>query len=216
MQRKSNSKRKDEPWIRFVKESMTKGIETTFSMLSSLSKKNPFSLPFKIACFNFTNLTTAKSLIRAKEFELRKVAGADKKQLLSQFLSETVVLAFVALVIAIATGYLILPLFNQLSGRELNLDFTSNYDLLLLLLRLIVGVGLLAGLYPAVVLSAFKPVEVLKGKFIKSSKGVSFRKILVTLQFVVSIALIASTILVSKQYHEYAEQQSGYRYFCYL
>ena len=152
-----------------------------------------------IACFNFTNLTTARSLTRAKEVGLRKVVGADKKQLLSQFLTETFLFAFGALIIAIILAYLILPVFNQLSERELNIDFSNNYSLLLLMLLLVVGVGLLAGLYPAVVLSAFKPIEVLKGKFIKSSKGVSFRKVLVTLQFVVSIALIASTILVSRQ-----------------
>jgi putative ABC transport system permease protein len=152
-----------------------------------------------IACFNFTNLTTARSLTRAKEVGLRKVVGADKKQLLSQFLSETFLFALIALIIAVILAYLILPVFNQLSGRELNIDFGNNYSLLLLLLLLVIGVGLLAGLYPGFVLSAFKPIEVLKGKFIKSNKGISFRKVLVTLQFVVSIALIASTILVSRQ-----------------
>ena len=152
-----------------------------------------------IACFNFTNLTTAKSLTRAREVGLRKVIGADKKQLLFQFLSETVLFALIALLIAVVLAYLMLPLFNQLSGRELNIDFRNNYSLLALLIVLVVGVGLIAGLYPAVVLSAFKPIEVLKGKFVKTSEGVSFRKILVTLQFVVSIALIASTVLVSRQ-----------------
>lgn len=152
-----------------------------------------------IACFNFTNLTTARSLTRAKEVGLRKVVGADKRQLLLQFLSETVLFALIALMIGVALAYLTLPVFNQLSGRLLMLDFSNNYALPVLLFILIIGVGLLAGLYPAVALSAFKPVEVLKGKFIKSSKGVSFRKVLVTLQFVVSIALIAGTILISKQ-----------------
>ena len=152
-----------------------------------------------IACFNFTNLTTARSLTRAKEVGLRKVVGADKNQLLSQFLTETFLFALIALIIAIILAYLILPVFNQLSGKELNIDLSNNYSLLVLLLSLVIGVGLLSGLYPGFVLSAFKPIEVLKGKFIKSNKGVSFRKILVTLQFVVSIALIASTILVSRQ-----------------
>jgi putative ABC transport system permease protein len=152
-----------------------------------------------IACFNFTNLTTARSLVRAKEVGLRKVVGANNKQLLLQFLSETVLFALIAVVIAIALAYLMLPLFNQLSGRMLNIDFSKNYFLILLLVALVVGVGLMAGLYPAVVLSAFKPVEVLKGKFGKGSKGISIRKILVTLQFVVSIALIASSILVRNQ-----------------
>jgi len=163
-----------------------------------------------IACFNFTNLTTARSLTRAKEVGLRKVVGAERKQLLLQFLSETFLFALIALVIAIAFAYLILPLFNQLSGRALQFDFTDNYSLLVLLLALMFGVGLLAGLYPAVVLTAFKPVEVLKGKFIKSGKGVSFRKVLVTLQFVVSIALIASTILISKQLNFLKNKNIGF------
>src|SRR5215211_3223802 len=138
-----------------------------------------------IACFNFTNLSTARSLTRAKEVGLRKVVGADKKQLLQQFLSETTLFAFLALVFAVVIAWFVLPLFNQLSGRSLNLDFAKNYSLTGVLLALVVAVGLLAGLYPAAVLSAFKPVEVLKGKFSRSTKGVSFRKILVTLQFTV-------------------------------
>ncbi len=152
-----------------------------------------------IACFNFTNLSTARSLTRAKEVGLRKVVGAARRQLLGQFLGETIVVALISLFIAIAIAFLVLPLFNQLSQRELTMDLTGNYPLIIALIVLIISVGLLAGMYPAIVLSAFKPVEVLKGKFTKSSKGVSFRKLLVTLQFVVSIALIASTILVSRQ-----------------
>ncbi|HEY6974949.1 MAG TPA: FtsX-like permease family protein [Chitinophagaceae bacterium] len=163
-----------------------------------------------IACFNFTNLTTARSLTRAKEVGLRKVVGADKKQLLSQFLIETTLFALIALLIAIALAWLVLPLFNQLSSRQLTLDFSNNYSLYLLLVSLVTGVGLVAGLYPAVVLTAFKPVEVLKGKFIRNSKGVSFRKILVTLQFAVSIALIASTILVSNQLDFLKNKELGF------
>ena len=152
-----------------------------------------------IACFNFTNLSTARSLTRAKEVGMRKVVGAERKQLLQQFLTETTLFALLALVFAIGIAYWALPLFNQLSDRTMIFDFRSNPFLVLVLLGLVVAVGLLAGLYPAAVLSAFKPIEVLKGKFVKKSQGISFRKILVTLQFVVSIALIASTILVNLQ-----------------
>lgn len=162
-----------------------------------------------IACFNFTNLTTARSLGRAKEVGLRKVVGAAKRQLISQFLSETVLFALIALVIAVAFAWLMLPVFNQLAGTKLSIDFTNNYVLVLVLAALVVGVGLMAGLYPAVVLSAFKPVEVLKGKFTKG-KGISFRKILVTLQFVVSIALIASSILVHSQLKFLKNKNIGY------
>jgi putative ABC transport system permease protein len=163
-----------------------------------------------IACFNFTNLTTARSMARAKEVGLRKVVGADKRQLLWQFLCETSLFALIALIFAIGITYLILPFFSQLSGRELTIDFRQNYQLLIMLAMLVVGVGLVAGLYPAVVLSAFKPIEVLKGKFMRSSKGVSFRTVLVTLQFVVSIALIASTMLVNQQLHFLQNKKLGY------
>ncbi len=163
-----------------------------------------------IACFNFINLTTARSLIRAKEVGIRKVVGADKKQLLSQFLCETTLFAFIALLISIGIAYLVLPLFNQLSGRELIIDFPNNYSLIGTLVLLIIGVGLFAGLYPAAVLSAYKPIEVLKGKFIKGSGGVSFRKVLVTLQFMVSIILIASTVLVNQQLHFLQNKKVGF------
>lgn len=152
-----------------------------------------------IACFNFTNLSTARSLTRAKEVGLRKVVGAGKYQLMRQFLSETTLFALFALILGIAIAYSTLPLFNQLSGRELEIDFNKNVELTFVLISLVLIVGLLAGIYPAVILSAFKPVEVLKGKYLKSTKGVSFRKTLVTLQFVVSISLIASTVLVNQQ-----------------
>ena len=152
-----------------------------------------------IACFNFTNLSTARSLARAKEVGLRKVVGAERKQLLSQFLGETTVFALISLILAIVIAYLILPVFNRLSDRELHMDFGNNYSLVIVLILLVVGVGLVAGSYPAAILSAFKPAEVLKGKFSKGSKGVSFRKLLVTLQFMVSIGLIACTILVNRQ-----------------
>lgn len=163
-----------------------------------------------IACFNFTNLSTARSLTRAKEVGLRKVVGADKKQLLGQFLGETTLFAVISLLLAIIISLVVLPLFNQLSDRDLHVDFSKNYALIITLILLVVGVGLLAGLYPAAVLSAFRPVEVLKGKFSKSSKGALFRKLLVTLQFAVSIILIASTILVSRQLNFLRNKKLGF------
>src|SRR4030095_4860683 len=163
-----------------------------------------------IACFNFTNLTTAGSLKRAKEVGLRKVVGAEKKQLLSQFLGETVLFALIALAVAILLAYLVLPLFSQLAGRDLSIDFRNNYSLLLLLVVLVLGVGLLAGLSPAVVLSGFRPIEVLKGKFLKTGKGVPFRKVLVTVQFAVSIALIASTVIATRQLNFLQTKNPGF------
>jgi putative ABC transport system permease protein len=163
-----------------------------------------------IACFNFTNLSTARSLVRAKEVGLRKVIGATRKQLLAQFLGETTLFAFISLLLAVIITYLLLPLFNQLSQRQLQIDFSKNYALSAVLVSLVISVGLFAGLYPAIILSAFKPIEVLKGKFIKGSKGVSFRKLLVTSQFVVSIALIAATVLVYRQLNFLQNKKLGF------
>ncbi|MBD0376427.1 MAG: ABC transporter permease, partial [Flavisolibacter sp.] len=163
-----------------------------------------------IACFNFTNLSTARSLTRAKEVGLRKVVGAERKQLMVQFLGESVLFACIALIVAVGITIIALPLFNRLSGRQLSFDWSNNYVLFILFVLLILFVGLLAGIYPAAVLSSFKPVEVLKGRFQKSAKGVSFRKVLVTLQFVVSIGLIASTIIVNRQLHFLQNKKLGF------
>ena len=163
-----------------------------------------------IACFNFINLSTASSLTRAKEVGLRKVVGAERQQLMRQFLSETTLFALISLLLAVGITFLVLPLFNKLSDRELSIDFSGNYVLIVVLIALVIAVGLLAGLYPAALLSGFKPVEVLKGKFLKNSKGISFRKLLVTLQFVVSIGLIASTILVNRQLNFLQNKKLGF------
>jgi putative ABC transport system permease protein len=146
-----------------------------------------------IACFNFTNLSTARSLSRAKEVGLRKVVGAERSQLVKQFLGEAGFFAIISLAIALVIAFLVLPVFNQLSERQLSLDLNRNLSLVIMLFLLVLFVGLLAGIYPAVILSSFKPVEVLKGKIFRTSKKISFGKVLVTLQFVVSIVLIAAT-----------------------
>jgi putative ABC transport system permease protein len=152
-----------------------------------------------IACLNFMNLSTVRSLKRAKEVGMRKVVGAEKLQLIRQFLAESVLIAFFALIVSLIIVVLALPVFNQLSERTLKINFFDNYTFILLLISLTGIVGLISGIYPASVLSSFKPVEVLKGSFQKSIKGNALRKVLVTLQFVISITLIASTILVYKQ-----------------
>lgn len=152
-----------------------------------------------IACFNFTNLSTARSLSRAKEVGLRKVVGAERTQLMKQFLGEAGFFAIISLAIALGIAYLVLPVFNQLSERQLSLDLSRNLSLVIMLFLLVLFVGVLAGIYPAVILSSFKPVEVLKGKLFKTGRKISFGRILVTLQFVVSIVLIAATILVNQQ-----------------
>ena len=163
-----------------------------------------------IACLNFMNLSTVRSIKRAKEVGMRKVAGAERSQLVKQFLAESLLVAFFALAVSLVIIILILPTFNQLSERTLHFNWTTNYKLLISLIALTGVVGLLAGIYPATVLSSFNPVEVLKGLFQKSIKGTSFRKVLVTLQFAISIALISSTILVYKQMQFVQNKKLGF------
>jgi putative ABC transport system permease protein len=162
-----------------------------------------------IACLNFMNLSTVRSLKRAKEVGMRKVVGAERAQLIRQFLAESVLVAFFAMVVSLALVFLALPVFNQLSERTLTTNFLG-YKFILLLAALTAIVGFLSGIYPASVLSSFKPVEVLKGSFQKSIKGGSLRKVLVTVQFVISITLIASTILVYKQLQFVQNKKLGF------
>jgi putative ABC transport system permease protein len=163
-----------------------------------------------IACFNFTNLSTARSLTRAREVGIKKVAGVKRGQLMKQFLGETVLFAIIALLLAIIIASFVVPILSQLSGRQLSMDITNNYSLLLLFAGLVLFVGFLAGIYPAIVLSSFKPVEVLKGKFQRSAKGIIFRKMLVTLQFIVSFILIAGTLLVTRQMNFLKTKKLGF------
>ena len=163
-----------------------------------------------IACLNFMNLSTVRSLKRAKEVGMRKVVGAERNQLIKQFLAESVLVAFFALLFSLLIVLLALPVFNQLSERTLTINFFENYNLVLILIALTGIVGLLSGIYPASVLSSFKPVEVLKGSFQKSIKGAVLRKVLVTVQFVISITLIASTILVYNQLQFVKNKRLGF------
>src|SRR6201991_1290058 len=123
-----------------------------------------------IACINFINLTTARSVERAKEVGIRKVVGADRKQLAGQFIGESVVLCLIAFILTLITSVLLLPLFNQLAGKTISTGIFSNWNCIVILFLTSVGIGLLAGIYPATVLSSFKPVMVLKGRFSGSSK----------------------------------------------
>ncbi len=152
-----------------------------------------------IACINFMNLTTARSAGRAKEVGIRKVLGTNRKKLITQFLSESILMAIISFIIAILIAYLILPLFNNVSGKNMNLQFLFSTWSLPILIALPLIIGLLAGIYPAFYLSAFKPIEVLKGKLRFNAKGVSLRSILVIFQFSSSIILIIATIVIYRQ-----------------
>jgi putative ABC transport system permease protein len=152
-----------------------------------------------IACVNFMNLATARSASRAKEVGLRKVIGAQRPQLIRQFLSESIITAIISLLLALGIVLLVLPKFNQFIGRVLSLNISSNISLFISLFFIATFVGLLSGIYPAVFLSAFKPARVLKGNLDVGKKGFSFRTVLVVFQFAISIILIICVGIVSSQ-----------------
>jgi len=163
-----------------------------------------------IACANFINLTTARSTDRAKEVGIRKVAGAAKKQLAGQFIGESVTVCLIAFLITVVLSILLLPLFNELSGKSISQGIFANLHHLLILFFSAIGIGLMAGIYPALVLSSFKPVAVLKGRFVKSNRGIILRKGLVIAQFTISITLIIGTIVVYNQMNYMRNDDLGF------
>lgn len=152
-----------------------------------------------IACINFINLTTARSVERAKEVGIRKVVGAQKNQLAFQFMGESVIICLIASVFTVGLVSLFLPYFNQMAGKTVAENIFSEPIYLLMLFVVATGLGLISGIYPALVLSSFKPVSVLKGKFSGGRKGISLRKGLVVSQFTISIILIIGTLVIYNQ-----------------
>lgn len=151
-----------------------------------------------IACINFTTLAIGRSAGRAKEIGVRKVMGSQKKQLIRQFLAESFLLSILSMALGLFVAWLLLPFFNELSKRELEFSFVLFPEMILLLIGLVVVVGLLAGSYPAWVLSRFKPVDVLKNK-VRLAGSNLFTRSLVTFQFVLSIGLIIATAIILQQ-----------------
>lgn len=152
-----------------------------------------------IACINFMNLSTARAAGRAREVGIRKVLGSARKQLIQQFMSEAILMALIAMILAVGIAYAALPAFNEVAAKTMSLGRVFQPDILMLLIALPFVVGLLAGSYPALFLSAFKPVQVLKGKLNLGAKGGTFRNALVVFQFATSIILIIGTIVVYQQ-----------------
>lgn len=151
-----------------------------------------------VACLNFMNLATARAARRAKEVGLRKTVGAVRPHLIGQFLAESLVVAFLSLVLGVVIIYLALPHFNILGGKELALDLTD-INIVGSLLLITIVTGLLAGSYPAVYLSGFLPATVLKGSFNGGGTGSLFRNTMVVIQFTISISLIVGTLVVYRQ-----------------
>jgi putative ABC transport system permease protein len=163
-----------------------------------------------IAGINFVNLTTARSMERAREVGIRKVIGAERMQLTAQFLGESVILCLIAFVLSVGLCALLVPSFNFLAGKTISTGIFHHPGYMLTLLAIGVGIGLLAGLYPALVLSGFQPIVVLKGRFASGNKGMLLRKSLVVSQFTISIGLIVATLLVSVQLNYMRHQELGF------
>jgi putative ABC transport system permease protein len=162
-----------------------------------------------IACINFMNLSTARSEKRAREVGIRKVVGAGKGSLIAQFLGESILVAFFAGIFAVLLVQMTLPAFNELVGKELAIDFGSSL-FWLAGIAFVVFTGMLAGSYPAIFLSSFKPVNVLKGVLKSSNTLVTPRKVLVITQFTFAILLIIATIVVRQQIKNAQDRQVGY------
>jgi putative ABC transport system permease protein len=162
-----------------------------------------------IACINFMNLSTARSSKRSREVGMRKVSGATRRQLIWQFLSESLLLSLICMILAFVLVEALLPVFNNLTGLELEPFFHRPFTILLVLV-LAIFVGLFAGTYPAFVLSSFQPIRAIKGELYRGMKKSVMRNLLVVLQFSISIALLVCTWLIYKQMDFIREKKMGF------
>lgn len=163
-----------------------------------------------VACINFMNLATARSTRRAREVGIRKVVGSKRKQLIYQFLTESIVLSIFSLVIAVFIVLILMPYFNNLVGTSLIFNPFSNAIVIGFLLGLAIFVGLISGTYPAFVLASFRPVKVLKGKIQSGAKSGLLRSILVTGQFTVTIIILLATLIVFNQLRFMQKKDLGF------
>jgi len=163
-----------------------------------------------IACVNFMNLSTARSANRAKEVGIRKVAGSMRSNLITQFLTESVLMSFLSLLFALGIAALLLPLFNQLAGKQMSVITLFSTRLLPMMFILIIVVGCIAGSYPAFYLSSFQPSQVLKGSIAKGFRNSWLRSGLVIFQFFISITLIIGTIVIYNQLRYIRSREIGY------
>jgi putative ABC transport system permease protein len=162
-----------------------------------------------IACINYVNLSTARSMLRAKEVSLRKIVGAGRGQLFFQFIIETIVLFLFATFLALGLVYVLLPLFNEISGKELILNL-ADYRIWEVILFTVFGTLIISSIYPALLLSSFEPLKALKGKISARINDATFRKTLVVVQFTFSVVLIAGTIIIKEQMSFMRSKQLGY------
>ena len=163
-----------------------------------------------LACINFMNLSTARAGKRSKEIGMRKVVGAKRKEIILQFFFESIIYAVISLLFSIFLIFDSLPLFNSISGKELTFNILNNSGILLLIFGVAILTGILSGSYPALFLSGFKPVKVLKGSFKLGAGNKKFRTVLVTFQFVLTIILISGTLVVNRQLHFIQNKNLGF------
>ncbi len=162
-----------------------------------------------IACINYINLATARSIERSKEIGVRKVVGAIRGQLIGQFLSESIIVSLISFFISIGLVDLLLPSFNEIIGSDLLIEAGSFWPIVLVLFTLSIVIGLASGSYPALYLSKLRPSETLKGE-VKTSKGFLLRKILVITQFSLSIIMIVATLVVTRQMNYISDKKLGF------
>lgn len=164
-----------------------------------------------IACINFMNMATARYSNRAKEVGVRKVVGSTRGQLIQQFLTESLLTSAAAIILAMTIVELIMPWFNYLTSKSLEVNYLNNWYYIPLVVGFTLLVGILSGSYPAFFLSSFQPVKILKGEVTSGMKSNRLRKTLVVLQFSITIALLISTFIVSTQLNYWQSHDQGYK-----
>lgn len=163
-----------------------------------------------IGCINFMNLSTSKNMNNLKEIAIRKIMGGNKKIIISQFLIESIILSFIALNIALYTVELLLPAFNNFIGKQLNISYFNNWWVIPILILFGIMIGLLSGIYPSFYLSIVKPIDIFREEKRKNSINTFFRKILVVMQFSISIILIIASFIIAFQVNYMKKMELGF------
>jgi putative ABC transport system permease protein len=163
-----------------------------------------------IACFNFINLATARATERGKEVGLRKVSGALRKQLIFQYIGESLLIVLLAMIVAVSIASMCLPWLNDFTGKSIQqLDYL-HYNTLIILVGFVIVVGVIAGLYPAFIISGYKPTQILKGQIGVVRDGGGIRRVLVTVQFSISTVIIIATLIIYQQFEFLNTKDLGY------
>lgn len=163
-----------------------------------------------IACINFINMSTARAVRRAKEVGLRKLVGSGRGTLVGQFLVESFMICIISTILAVILAELLLPYFNNLTGNKLDITYFDNPYTIPVLIGIIAITGVLAGLYPAYYISSYKPIEVIKGEISSGRRSLGFRRGLILFQFLISVVLINSSVLISRQLKYTREKDLGF------